>query len=225
MHTYIHTYIHIYIHICWFSFDALAQGNAYEPTKEPINHRGPGGDRTHDLQTEATPPAASCPARTRHVTEIASKNATPMTYPRLHWTIDNPSGMHRCQCQHLCVLILNCALALAIYIFVGLVLMLWHRKRIWTHKGTDKSSWTRRGSNSRHTHTHNTHTHTYEWQKKYLGNIFISMNKWVKSLIENVQTVTSGWLINRNAGDLRCHRAHCYVNVMIFLVQAITHSL
>ena len=62
-----------YIHICWFNFDALAQGNAYKPTKEPINYRGPGGDRTHDLQTEATPPAASCPARTLHATEIAPK--------------------------------------------------------------------------------------------------------------------------------------------------------
>ena len=57
------------IHICWFNFDALAQGNAYKPTKEPINYRGPGGDRTHDLQTEATPPAASCPARTLHATD------------------------------------------------------------------------------------------------------------------------------------------------------------
>ena len=117
-----------YIHIRWFNFDALAQGNAYKPTKEPINYRGPGGDRTHDLQTEATPPAASCPARTLHATEIAPKNATPMTCPWLHWTTDNPSGMHRCQFQHLCVLILNCALALAIYIFVGLILMLWHRE-------------------------------------------------------------------------------------------------
>ena len=62
---------HWYIHICWFNFDALAQGNAYKPTKEPINYRGPHGDRTHDLQTEATPPAASCPARTLHATEIA----------------------------------------------------------------------------------------------------------------------------------------------------------
>ena len=117
-----------HIHFCWFNFDALAQGNAYKPTKEPINYRGPGGDRTHDLQTEATPPAASCPARTLHATEIAPKNATPMTCPWLHWTTDNPSGMHRCQFQHLCVLILNCALALAIYIFVGLILMLWHRE-------------------------------------------------------------------------------------------------
>ena len=82
------------IHICWFNFDALAQGNAYKPTKEPINYRGPGGDRTHDLQTEATPPAASCPARTLHATEIAPKNATPMTCPWLHWTTDNLSGMH-----------------------------------------------------------------------------------------------------------------------------------
>ena len=62
------------IHICWFfNFDALAQGNACKPTKEPINYREPGGDRTHDLQTEATPPAASCPARTLHATEIAPK--------------------------------------------------------------------------------------------------------------------------------------------------------
>ena len=89
-----HTYIHTYIHICWFNFDALAQGNAYKPTKEPINYRGPGGDRTHDLQTEATPPAASCPARTLHATEIAPKDATPMTCPWLHWTTDNLSGMH-----------------------------------------------------------------------------------------------------------------------------------
>ena len=88
------TYIHTYIYICWFNFDALAQGNAYKPTKEPINYRGPGGDRTHDLQTEATPPAASCPARTLHATEIAPKNATPMTCPWLHWTTDNLSGMH-----------------------------------------------------------------------------------------------------------------------------------
>ena len=32
------------IHICLFNFDALAQGNAYKPTKKPINYRGPGGD-------------------------------------------------------------------------------------------------------------------------------------------------------------------------------------
>ena len=51
-----------------------------------------------------------------------------MTCQRLHWTTDNPSGMHRCQFQHPCVLILNCALVLAIYIFVGLILMLWHRE-------------------------------------------------------------------------------------------------
>ena len=87
-------YVYIYIYICWFNFDALAQGNAYKPTKEPMNYRGPGGDRTHDLQTEATPPAASCPARTLHATEIAPKNATPMTCPWLHWTTDNLSGMY-----------------------------------------------------------------------------------------------------------------------------------
>ena len=39
------------------------------------------------------------------------KNTIPMTCPRLHWTTDHLSGMHRCQFQHLCVLILICALA------------------------------------------------------------------------------------------------------------------
>ena len=72
-----------------------------------------------------------------------------MTSPRLHWTTDSPSGMHRCRFQHLYVLILKCALALAIYIFVGIILMPHTAKRIYTHKGTDKSSWTRRGLNSR----------------------------------------------------------------------------
>ena len=59
------------IHIYWFNFDALAQGIAYKPTNEQINYLGPGGDRIHDLQTEATPPAASCPTHTLHATEIA----------------------------------------------------------------------------------------------------------------------------------------------------------
>ena len=29
--------------------------------------------------------------------KLRQKNATPMACPRLHWTTDNPSGMHRCQ--------------------------------------------------------------------------------------------------------------------------------
>ena len=29
------------IHNCWFNFDALAPGNAYKLTKEPIHYRGP----------------------------------------------------------------------------------------------------------------------------------------------------------------------------------------
>ena len=103
IHTYIHAYIHTYIHICWFNFDALAQGSAYKPTKEPINYRGPGGDRTHDLQTEATTPAASCPARSLNATEIVKKNTIPVTCPRLRWTTDNPSGMHRCQFPRICL--------------------------------------------------------------------------------------------------------------------------
>ena len=51
-----------------------------------------------------------------------------MTGPKQDWTTGNPSAMHRCQFQHPCVLNLNCALALAIYFFVCLILMLWHRE-------------------------------------------------------------------------------------------------
>ena len=41
-----------YIHICRFNFDALAQVNAYNPTKELINYRGPGGNRTHVITNQ-----------------------------------------------------------------------------------------------------------------------------------------------------------------------------
>ena len=75
----------------------LHLGKAYKPTKEPIYYRGPNRNRTHYLQTVATPPAASCPAHSLHATEIVSKNIIPMTCQRLHWTSDNPFGMHRCQ--------------------------------------------------------------------------------------------------------------------------------
>ena len=103
-----------------------------------MNYQGPGGDRTHDLQTEETPPAASFPARLLHATEIVSKVTISMTYPRLHWTTDNLSGMRSCQFQHPCIVILNCAMALAIYIFVGLILMLWHRE---THTNLQRNRW------------------------------------------------------------------------------------
>ena len=39
-------------HVCWFNVDALAQGNAYKPNKEPMNYRGSDGDRTQDIQTD-----------------------------------------------------------------------------------------------------------------------------------------------------------------------------
>ena len=120
------------------------------PTKEPINYRGPSGDRTHDLQTEATPPAASCPARTLHATEIAPKNATPMTCPWLHWTTDNLSGMHMVSISTpVCV---NFELRPG----AGDIHICWFNfdalaqgNAYKPHKGTDKLSWTKRGSNSR----------------------------------------------------------------------------
>ena len=82
------------IHICWFNFDALAQGNAYKPTKEPINYRGPGGI---ELTTSRLRQLRQLPV-VQHVrfTPLKSrlKNATPMTCPWLHLTTDNLSGMH-----------------------------------------------------------------------------------------------------------------------------------
>ena len=44
MYKFLSTYIHINIHIYWINFDALAQGNAYKPTKEPINYRELSGN-------------------------------------------------------------------------------------------------------------------------------------------------------------------------------------
>ena len=61
-------------HVCWFNLDAMALGNVYKLTKEPVNYRGPCGERTHYFQTEATPPAASCQARSLHATESVSKH-------------------------------------------------------------------------------------------------------------------------------------------------------
>ena len=66
-----------HIHNCWLNLDALAHRNAYKPTKELINYRGPAGDRTYDLQTEATPPAASCPVHSLHAIEIVSNKHLP----------------------------------------------------------------------------------------------------------------------------------------------------
>ena len=60
----------MYVYIYWFNIDALAQGNAYNLTKELINYQGPCRDRTHDLQTEAASQAASCPAGLPHAIEI-----------------------------------------------------------------------------------------------------------------------------------------------------------
>ena len=93
-----------------------------------MNYRGPGGDLTHDLQTEATPPAASCPARTLHAIEFAPKNATPMTCPLLHRTTDNLSGIHMVSISTpVCVNFELRPGAGDIHI-LGLTLMLWHRK-------------------------------------------------------------------------------------------------
>ena len=81
--TYIHTcHTKAYhtIHTYLFNLYALVQGNVIKPTKGSIDYRGPSGDRTFFLQTEATPPAASCLVRSFHATNIV---------PKIH----NPSDM------------------------------------------------------------------------------------------------------------------------------------
>ena len=116
------------IHIWWFNFDALAQGNAYKPTKEPINIVDQAGI---ELTTSRLRQLRQLPV-VQHVrfTPLKSRQKT-----QLQWRARGCTGQLTtclectwCQFQHLCVLILNCALALAIYIFGGLILMLWHRE-------------------------------------------------------------------------------------------------
>ena len=155
IHTYIRTCIHTYIHICWFNFDALAQEYAYKPTKEPINYRGPGGDRTHDLQTEATPQAASCPARSLHATEIMSK--IQFTKSPADWmSADKPTELSRTKLktwtQQLIPMISEHS-AQSIPLPIGFrtwvwrytclllfILMLWHRQAIFESTGEKLSS-------------------------------------------------------------------------------------
>ena len=80
-------------HICWFNFDALAQGNAYKPTKEPINYRGPGGDRTHDLQTEATPPS-ECHSLKNAAARICSINAAARSWANFRQRIQSSNSKY-----------------------------------------------------------------------------------------------------------------------------------
>ena len=95
------------IHICWFNFYALAQGITYKAIKEPINYCGPRGNRTHDLQTETTLPAARYRASLFHDTEIVSKKHNPNDMPEA--ALDNwqPAWNVQVSISHLCVLILK----------------------------------------------------------------------------------------------------------------------
>ena len=51
------------IHICCVDFWCSGTGNRTKPTNEPTYGGEPCGNWTHDVQTEATSPAASCPVR------------------------------------------------------------------------------------------------------------------------------------------------------------------
>ena len=92
-----------FIHICWFNFDALAQGNAYKPTKEPINYHGPGGI---ELTTSRLRQLRQLPV-VQHVrfTPLKSRQKT-----QLQWRARGCTGQLTtclectwCQFQHVCV--------------------------------------------------------------------------------------------------------------------------
>ena len=112
-----------------------------------------------DLQTEATPPAASCPARTLHATEIAPKNATQMRARGCTGQLTTCLECTWCQFQHLCVLILNSASCQLYSTFASC-----YRNCV---KNTipmtcPRLHWTTDNPSGTHTHTQShTHTHTY----------------------------------------------------------------
>ena len=57
-------------HAYLFDYEAMAQGTAYKPTKEPLTYRGSSSDRTRYFQTETSLPAAICAARSFYVIGI-----------------------------------------------------------------------------------------------------------------------------------------------------------
>ena len=90
--------------LCWCLM--LRYRETLQPTKEPRNC-AQCGYRSSDVSSEATSPAASCP----RLKDWRGRGETGQLTARLKWT-----GV----IFNICVLILNCAIALAICIFVVL---------------------------------------------------------------------------------------------------------
>ena len=63
-------YCYFSVNLIWYLYLFWLNKHCLSLSLSLINYRGPGGDRTYDLQTEATPSGSSCPARSLHVTKI-----------------------------------------------------------------------------------------------------------------------------------------------------------
>ena len=122
----------IYIYICWFNFDTLAQENAYKPRKEPVIFVDRAGIELTTSRLRQHPQLSVVQHYWFMPLKLYLK--TQSQWHARHCTgqlTTRVDGMHKCHFQHLCVLILNSALA--IYIFVDVILMLWHRGTQHTH--------------------------------------------------------------------------------------------
>ena len=106
------------LQFCCINYDILARGNIYKPqrSREIVPHNA-GIELTCNVQTEATWPATSCPARSFRATETLSKRTVPTARPRRCWTTDNLSEINIVE-FNICV---NFDLDLSVYIFCVII--------------------------------------------------------------------------------------------------------
>ena len=81
-------------------------------------------------------------------TSVSCQKAVSKTQSQWHDQGDTGQLTNRLKCTgvnfNTCVLILNCTLALVLYVCFGLIWMFWHRETHTTYKGTDKQTRTKR---------------------------------------------------------------------------------
>ena len=84
------------LHKCWFKFDALGHGNACTCNRQ--NDRLSRTKRGSNSLSLDWTNIASCQLSSTCVSYHRNcvKNTIQMTWPRRHWTSDNPSEMQRC---------------------------------------------------------------------------------------------------------------------------------
>ena len=111
--TYVRAYIHTYIHFCWFNFDALAQGNAYYTRQRTDKSSWIGRDLNHQPWDPDCGTIRRLPVVQRvRFTPLSSRQKT-----LTQWHARGGTGKLTTRLECTGVLILNCALALAIYMF------------------------------------------------------------------------------------------------------------